>query len=63
LSYKLVLSNRKAEGANVKDHPVILQLVRSRTLLERLRPLDKKLAYQVNNSSDHAIFLICDVIG
>lgn len=38
----------KAEGRRVTDHPVILQLVKTRTLLEKLRPLDKKLAYQIN---------------
>lgn len=38
---------RKAEGKSVKDHPVIGQLVRIRTVLEKLRPLDKKLKYQV----------------
>jgi hypothetical protein len=38
----------KAEGRRVADHPVILQLVKTRTLLEKLRPLDKKLSYQLN---------------
>src|SRR4051812_48951856 len=33
---------RKAEGKSVKDHPVIHQLVRIRTILEKLRPLDSK---------------------
>jgi hypothetical protein len=32
----------------VRDHPVILQLVKTRTLLEKLRPLDKKLGYQID---------------
>jgi U3 small nucleolar RNA-associated protein 3 len=38
---------RKAEGKSVKDHPVIHQLVRIRTILEKLRPLDSKLKYQI----------------
>jgi U3 small nucleolar RNA-associated protein 3 len=38
----------KAEGRSVRDHPVILQLVKTRTLLEKLRPLDKKLSYQID---------------
>lgn len=32
---------------NVKGHPVVEQLVRIRTLLEKLRPLDAKLKYQI----------------
>eukprot|EP01116_Phalansterium_solitarium_P021307 TRINITY_DN6573_c0_g1_i3.p1 TRINITY_DN6573_c0_g1~~TRINITY_DN6573_c0_g1_i3.p1 ORF type:complete len:424 (-),score=177.54 TRINITY_DN6573_c0_g1_i3:760-2031(-) len=38
----------KAEGKSVKDHPVIDQLVRYRTILEKMRPLDQKLKYQVD---------------
>ncbi|KDO34490.1 hypothetical protein SPRG_00553 [Saprolegnia parasitica CBS 223.65] len=32
----------------VKDHPVFKELVRYRTILERMRPLDRKLKYQVD---------------
>ncbi|KJE95157.1 hypothetical protein CAOG_05638 [Capsaspora owczarzaki ATCC 30864] len=38
----------KAEGKPVKDHPVIEHLVHLRTTLERLRPLDSKLKYQID---------------
>ncbi len=38
----------KSHGASVKQHPVIDQLVKIRTVLEKLRPLDKKLAYQID---------------
>jgi hypothetical protein len=38
----------KASGRRVKDHPVISQLLRIRTLLEKLRPLDQKLRYQID---------------
>jgi U3 small nucleolar RNA-associated protein 3 len=38
----------KAEGASVRDHPVIGQLVHIRTLLEKMRPLDAKMAHQVS---------------
>lgn len=38
---------RKAAGQSINDHPVVLQMVRIRTLLEKLRPLDAKLKYQV----------------
>jgi len=37
----------KAEGKPVKDHPVIDQLVKLRVLLEKVRPLDQKLKYQI----------------
>eukprot|EP00742_Colponemidia_sp_Colp-10_P005701 GILJ01006094.1.p1 GENE.GILJ01006094.1~~GILJ01006094.1.p1 ORF type:complete len:583 (-),score=152.42 GILJ01006094.1:122-1870(-) len=45
LSFYLVL---KAEGKSIKDHPVIGQLVHIRTILEKLRPLDQKLKYQLD---------------
>ncbi|GLE00284.1 hypothetical protein PINS_up009011 [Pythium insidiosum] len=32
----------------VQDHPVFKELVRYRTLLERIRPLDRKMKYQVD---------------
>ena len=38
----------KAEGRSVKDHPVIVRLVQLRTYLERVRPIDKQLAYQLD---------------
>jgi hypothetical protein len=37
----------KAEGASVKEHPVVAQLLHIRTLLERMRPLDERLQFQV----------------
>lgn len=37
----------KLEGKPVKDHPVINRLLHIKTLLERLRPLDLKLQYQI----------------
>ena len=45
LSFYLLL---KAEGRSVKSHPVIKNLVMLRTMLEKLRPLEKKLSYQIN---------------
>lgn len=39
----------KAEGKSVKDHPVIERLVEIRLYLEKLRPIDKKLQYQVRD--------------
>ncbi len=39
----------KLEGHdNLKDHPVISRLLYVKTLLERLRPLDQKLQYQID---------------
>jgi U3 small nucleolar ribonucleoprotein protein LCP5 len=38
----------KAEGRSVKGHPVIEQLVKTRLLLDKMRPLDQKLKYQID---------------
>jgi U3 small nucleolar RNA-associated protein 3 len=45
LSFYILL---KTEGVSTKDHPVIGKLLYIKTLLERLRPLDQKLQYQVD---------------
>eukprot|EP00897_Mesotaenium_endlicherianum_P005543 jgi/Mesen1/5016/ME000025S04418 len=37
----------RAEGRSVRDHPVITRLVELRLLLEKIRPIDKKLQYQI----------------
>ncbi|KAL7678488.1 hypothetical protein Plhal304r1_c103g0175341 [Plasmopara halstedii] len=36
------------QPVKVKDHPVFKELVRYRTILERIRPLDRKMKYQVD---------------
>eukprot|EP00937_MAST-01D_sp_MAST-1D-sp2_P002259 g2259.t1 len=38
----------KARGKSVQRHPVVTQLVEMRAIMERLRPLDRKLKYQVD---------------
>ena len=38
----------KARGVSVASHPVVAQLVELRTTMEKLRPLDAKLKYQVD---------------
>merc|ERR1719253_220058 len=45
LTYYLLLKTR---GVPVRDHPVALRLVWLRTLLEKLRPVDQRLQYQMN---------------
>ncbi|XP_056666053.1 neuroguidin isoform X1 [Monodelphis domestica] len=45
LSY-LILD--KASGSSLQEHPAILRLVEIRTVLEKLRPLDQKLKYQID---------------
>eukprot|EP00958_Prasinococcus_capsulatus_P028386 scaffold6685_cov202-Prasinococcus_capsulatus_cf.AAC.12 len=37
----------KAEGVSVKDHPVLDRLVQLRLFMEKMRPIDKRLSYQV----------------
>ncbi|KYQ96795.1 U3 snoRNP protein [Tieghemostelium lacteum] len=44
ITYFLML---KSSGASVKDHPVVDQLVRIRVILEKIKPLDHKLKYQI----------------
>lgn len=38
----------KAQGKQVKDHPVINQLVRIRAIIEKMKPIEKKLSYQID---------------
>ena len=38
----------KAEGRSARDHPVIARLVEIRAFLERARPIDKRLRYQMD---------------
>mmetsp|Transcript_21909 Transcript_21909/g.59989 ORF Transcript_21909/g.59989 Transcript_21909/m.59989 type:complete len:720 (-) Transcript_21909:99-2258(-) len=45
VAFYLVL---KAEGKSVRSHPVIEQLVELRTLMDKMRPLDAKLRYQMD---------------
>jgi len=37
----------KAEGKQVKDHPVIAHLVKLRVMLDKIKPIDAKIRYQV----------------
>lgn len=37
----------KLEGRPVREHPVISRLVQLRSFLDKLRPIDKKLEYQI----------------
>ncbi|KAB1220815.1 Neuroguidin [Morella rubra] len=38
---------RKAKGLSIEGHPVVRSLVEIRLFLEKIRPIDKKLQYQV----------------
>ncbi len=38
----------KAEGRAVKDHPVVQQLVHLRVMMDKMKPIDKKLKYQID---------------
>ncbi|KAL6088475.1 hypothetical protein STEG23_009848 [Scotinomys teguina] len=38
----------KASGGSLQGHPAVLRLVEIRTVLEKLRPLDQKLKYQID---------------
>ncbi len=45
LSFYILLN---IQGKSVKDHPVIKKLISVRTMLGRLKPLDKKLQPEIN---------------
>ncbi|CAK0880646.1 unnamed protein product [Prorocentrum cordatum] len=45
LVYYLLLKTR---GLPVRDHPVVLRLIWIRTLLEKMRPVDQRLQYQMS---------------
>jgi len=38
----------KSKGRPIRDHPVINQLIKTRIIIEKLGPLDKKLKYQID---------------
>lgn len=38
---------RKAKGFSIEGHPVVQSLVETRLFLEKIRPIDKKLQYQI----------------
>ncbi|KAM3222537.1 hypothetical protein P3S67_016719 [Capsicum chacoense] len=38
---------RKAKGLSIEGHPVVRSLVEIRLFLEKIRPIDKKLQYQI----------------
>ena len=40
---------RKSFGKSIEDDPSIERLVENRTVLEKMRPIEKKLKYQVFN--------------
>ncbi|GER51230.1 12-oxophytodienoate reductase [Striga asiatica] len=38
---------RKAKGLSIQQHPVVRSLVETRLFLEKIRPIDRKLQYQI----------------
>lgn len=44
----------KAEGRSVRDHPVMDKLIEIRTYLERTKPIDKRMKYQIEKLLDAA---------
>jgi hypothetical protein len=50
ISFLSIVILLKLEGKPLRDHPVIHRLLHIKLLLERLRPLDSKLQYQIDKS-------------
>ncbi|KDP41500.1 hypothetical protein JCGZ_15907 [Jatropha curcas] len=38
---------RKAKGLSIENHPVVSSLIETRLFLEKIRPIDKKMEYQI----------------
>ena len=53
----------KAEGRPVRDHPVIARLVEIRAFLERARPIDKRLRYQMDKLLNAVATLKVNISG
>ena len=49
---------RKSFGKSIEDDPSIERLVENRTVLEKMRPIEKKLKYQVWNVSSVSILCV-----
>ena len=45
LSYIML---RKAKGQSINGDPAVLRLAENRTVLEKMRPIDQKLTYQID---------------
>ncbi|KAG0202544.1 hypothetical protein BGX28_004991 [Mortierella sp. GBA30] len=39
---------RKLNGQSIQDHPAVLSLVEQRTILEKMKPIEQKLKYQID---------------
>ncbi|KAK3847778.1 MAG: Sas10/Utp3/C1D family-domain-containing protein [Linnemannia gamsii] len=39
---------RKLDGQSIHDHPAVLALVEQRTILEKMKPVEQKLKYQID---------------
>ncbi|KAJ0966161.1 hypothetical protein J5N97_027299 [Dioscorea zingiberensis] len=48
---------RKAKGLSIESHPVVRSLVEIRLFLEKIRPIDKKLEYQIQKLTKAAMNL------
>ena len=38
----------KAEGVSVRNHPILARLLELRTFIEKVRPIEKRMGYQIN---------------
>ncbi|WCJ32785.1 Sas10/Utp3/C1D family [Euphorbia peplus] len=46
---------RKAKGLSIEKHPVVLSLVEIRLFLEKIRPIDKKMEYQIQKLTKDSV--------
>lgn len=39
---------RKLDGQSIQDHPAVVSLIEQRTILEKMKPVEQKLKYQID---------------
>ncbi|KAJ2554926.1 hypothetical protein EV175_002425 [Coemansia sp. RSA 1933] len=48
ITHLAYLTLLKLHGKQIEDHPVVMNLIEDRTVLERMRPLEQRLKYQID---------------
>ncbi|KAF6160644.1 hypothetical protein GIB67_019584 [Kingdonia uniflora] len=54
---------RKAKGLSIEGHPVVRSLVEIRLFLEKIRPIDKKMEYQIQKFTGVGGSAVAEVAG
>ncbi|KAJ2157488.1 hypothetical protein GGF46_004460 [Coemansia sp. RSA 552] len=49
------LALRKLHGQSIQDHPAVMELIEDRTVLEKMKPLEHRLKYQIDKLLRNAV--------